>query len=85
MEISQDLDHRPIIFIRFNPDDYLEKSKKIPSCWTVNKKGLCVVGKSKGEEWKNRLNILKNTIAYWILAENKTNKMIETIQLFFDN
>ena len=23
MEISQDLGHRPIIFIRFNPDEYL--------------------------------------------------------------
>ena len=85
MEISQDLNHRPIIFIRFNPDDYLENSKKNPSCWTVNKKGLCVVSKSKIEEWNYRLNILKNTISYWILAENKTNKTVETIQLFFDN
>jgi hypothetical protein len=29
MELSQDLNHRPIIFIRFNPDDYLIKDKMI--------------------------------------------------------
>ena len=33
MEISQDVGHRPIVFIRFNPDDYEDNGKKITSCW----------------------------------------------------
>lgn len=28
MQLSLDVDHRPIVFIRFNPDDYLKKMKK---------------------------------------------------------
>ena len=32
MELSQDLGHRPIVFIRFNPDDYEKDGTKITSC-----------------------------------------------------
>jgi hypothetical protein len=85
MEISQDLGHRPIIFIRFNPDDYDNKDgKNVSSCWGNNKKGICVVKKSKINEWNERLNMLDNLIVYWTKEENKTNKTIETIQLFYD-
>jgi hypothetical protein len=83
MELSQDLGHRPIVFIRFNPDDY-NNGKNISSCWGQDKKGICVVKKSKKEEWNERLNTLEETIKYWIHPENKTNKTIETIQLFYD-
>ena len=27
MELSQDLQHRPIVFIRFNPDSYINQNK----------------------------------------------------------
>ena len=84
MELSQDLNHRPIIFIRFNPDDYLDNNKKITSCWSVNGHGICDVKKTKKSEWNERLNILKDTVNYWINEENKTNKTIEVIQLFYD-
>ena len=84
MELSQDLGHRPIIFIRFNPDDYEKNGKTITSCWGQNKKGICVVKKSKIDEWKERLNILKDNVNYWINPENKINKTIEIIQLFYD-
>ena len=83
-ELLQDLNHRPIIFIRFNPDDYLIKDKKISSCWGVNKKGLCVIKKSKEIEWLERLNTLSSQIDYWINPLNKTNKTVEIIQLFYD-
>ena len=83
MELSQDLGHRPIVFIRFNPDDY-NNGKNITSCWGQDKKGICVVKKSKKEEWNERLNALEETIQYWIHPEHKTNKTIETIQLFYD-
>ena len=84
MELSQDLGHRPIVFIRFNPDDYEKDGKIISSCWGQDKKGITVVKKSKKEEWNQRLNVLENHINYWINPENTTNKTIETIQLFYD-
>jgi hypothetical protein len=84
MELSQDLGHRPIIFIRFNPDDYKEDGKNITSCWGQNKKGICVVKKTKNNEWSERLNILEQHINYWINPSNKTNKTIEIIQLYYD-
>ena len=84
MELSQDLEHRPIVFIRFNPDDYEKNGANITSCWNLNKKGICVVKTSKSNEWDERLNTLKEHVKYWINPENKTNKTIEIIQLFYD-
>jgi len=84
MELSQDVNHRPIIFIRFNPDDYLDNNKNITSCWSINRNGICVVKKSKKKEWNERLNILKDNVKYWINEEHKTDKTIEVIELFYD-
>jgi hypothetical protein len=84
MEISQDVGHRPLIFIRFNPDDYTQNSKNVSSCWGLNKLGVCVIKKSKVEEWNERLNTLKNQIEYWLTPENQTSKTVEVIQLFYD-
>ena len=84
MELSQDLGHRPIIFIRFNPDNYEKNGKTVSSCWGNDKKGLCVIKKSKKDEWNNRLKILEEQINYWTNPVNTINKTIETIQLFYD-
>ena len=82
MELSHDVGHKPIVFIRFNPDDYEENEIVIKSCWGVNKKGICVIKKSK--EWDKRLNTLKEQLNYWIHPDNITTKTVETIQLFYD-
>ena len=84
MELSQDLGHRPIVFIRFNPDDYKKDGKNITSCWGQNKNGICVVKKSKQKEWLERLNTLEDQIKYWTDPENMTDKTIEIIQMFYD-
>jgi hypothetical protein len=48
MELSQDLDHRPIVMIRFNPDGYTDKDgNKILSCWKINKLGIMSIKKKK--------------------------------------
>ena len=60
MELSQDVGHRPIIFIRFNPDDYKCNNVNITSCWTQDNKGICVIKKSKEKEWYERLVSLEN-------------------------
>ena len=86
MELSQDLGHRPIVFIRFNPDDYKKDGKNITSCWGCDKNGICVIKKSKSKqkEWLERLNTLEDQIKYWTAPENTTDKTIEIIQLFYD-
>jgi len=84
MELSQDVNHRPIVFIRFNPDDYVKNGINITSCWGTNKKGIAVIKKSKKDEWSQRLKSLENQIDYWINPLNNTNKTIEIIQLFYD-
>jgi hypothetical protein len=85
MELSKDEHHRPIIFIRFNPDEYFDKNDiNVTSCWDVNKKGINVIKKSKIMEWGNRLKSLEQQINYWLNNENMTDKTIEIIQLFYD-
>ena len=84
MEISQDVSHRPIVFIRFNPDAYYDNSNNlIKSCWTFSKgQNSISVPRNKKKEWATRLNILEEQIKYW--CENKTEKTVETIQLYYD-
>jgi hypothetical protein len=82
MQLSQDVGHRSIVFIRFNPDEYVKDNKKITSCWkTNNKTGLLYVPVSKSEEWSKRIEILKETINYWV--SNPTEKTVEIIELFY--
>jgi hypothetical protein len=82
MELSRDLSHRPIIFIRFNPDDYKSGEINVTSCWGTNKNSLCNVKKNKKNEWNSRLEELSRNINNWI--HNRSDKMIETINLFYD-
>ena len=84
MELSQDLAHRPIIFIRFNPDEYDNNGINVSSCWVQNNKGILVVKKTKKKEWSQRLKTLEENINYWINPEHTTNKTIEIIHLFYD-
>ena len=84
MEISQDFGHRPLVFIRFNPDKYTTlENKNNNSCWKIKRDtGRCMI--SRKNEWKRRLNILKNQVSYWLNEENKTNKTVEVVHLFFN-
>ena len=82
MELSQNVGHRDLVFIRFNPDEYTTNGVKVESCFSRTKLGFLVIPKSKQAEWKSRLSVLKQTIEYWI--NNKTNRTIETIELFYD-
>jgi len=86
MQLSQDIGHRPLIFIRFNPDDYINlNNEKITSCWgTTPKTGILKIKNNKINEWNNRLEELKSQIEYWTNDKNKTDKTIEIIQLFYN-
>jgi hypothetical protein len=75
MEISKDLAHRPIVFIRFNPDAY----GSIKSPWKTNKNGITVIKNKK--EWEESIASLKEQIKYWM--SNITDKTVEIIELFY--
>lgn len=79
MEISQDLAHRPVIFIRFNPDSYTINNKKIPSPWKNTLRGINLDNKS---DWDSRLDSLITRLKYW--TNNIPDKMITEEILFFD-
>ena len=82
MELSMDLCHRPVIFIRFNPDDYLLNNKNVTSCWGPNDNGIMNIKKTKQKEWNKRLETLKETVNYWM--DNQSKKTIELVYLFYD-
>lgn len=80
MQISQDLDHVPIVFIRFNPDAYTRMDgSNVASCWRTNKLGilqLCHL-----DEWEVRILSLKDMIQTWI--DHPSDKTIEIIEMFY--
>jgi hypothetical protein len=83
MTLSQDVNHRPIVFLRFNPDKYVnEENESVPSCFSITK----ITGALKVNNkinWNKRLETLKENIDIWIKKE--TNKTIELVKLFYDN
>ncbi len=83
MEISQDLGHRPVVFIRMNTDGYVDvEGNKIKSCWSIKKtSGLLYINNKK--QWNLRLERLKEQVEYWI--ENKTDKTVQIVYLFYDD
>ena len=100
MELSLDVTHRPIVFLRFNPDAYYkkkhlnEKEKKkeeeeeekelVSSCWNMDSTGVSKLKKSKRSEWADRLEILGQQIAYWTQPDQKVDRVVEVVQMFFD-
>ena len=82
MQLSEDIGHIPLIFIRFNPDRYFIEKTNVTSCWGTDNRGMSIVKKKKQEEWRNRLSALKSQIDYWI--EERTEKIVEVIELFYD-
>jgi hypothetical protein len=83
-ELFTDLADRPIIFIRFNPDGYTNKdNKKQQSCFKYHKKTSVPMIRCT-KEWGMRLNVLKNTIDYYLNVKSIPKEPITIVQLFFD-
>ena len=83
MQLSLDVGHRPIVFVRFNPDDYTSNGVRVTSCFTRNKSGFVVLKKSKQTEWQYRLGVLRDTVQYW--TDNVTEKTVEIVRLFYSD
>lgn len=84
MQLSQDNAHRPSVFIRFNPDSYMCYGQKIPSCFTVNKLGICVISKKQIMQWNNRLEVLREEINKWINVDVCNLKTVQEVYLFYN-
>ena len=64
MELSQDFGHRPLVFVRFNPDGYTKNGQAQKSCWAINKAtGLCAIPKPRMVDWNSRLRALQLCIS----------------------
>ena len=84
MELFLDLKNKPLVMIRFNPDDYIDESKKmIKSCWSYSKQGMSIINKNKKTEWQQRLGELKNKIEYYL--HNPPTKELEVTYLYYDH
>ncbi len=83
MELSLDINHKPCIIIRFNPDEYInENGNKIKSPWRTSvKDGRLSIMKTQEKEWNDRINNLLNVIDYWI--KNPTDKTVEIIEMYY--
>ena len=74
----------PIVFIRFNPDEYKIGDKNITSCFGILKNGKLELKQSKKSEWSERLETLKNTIIDNIKFPEFQNELAKFIYLFYD-
>jgi hypothetical protein len=72
-ELFQDTNHRPIVFLRFNPDLY-----KGNTCFFIKEQGLGINRK----EWNNRLKALASRINYF--KENQPNQEMTIEYLFYE-
>lgn len=82
MNLWEDVRCRQIVFIRFNPDKYTINGAAIPSCWKMNKRGLCVINELHKKTWSARLDVLRQRILYWI--STVPTEMMTTEYLFYD-
>jgi hypothetical protein len=84
MQLFTDIGRRPLVMIRFNPDQYYDKRKKrVASCWGHTEVlGLCSVKKNKKTEWAKRLATLKTALDL-VIAQG-TEKEIDVIHLYYD-
>lgn len=80
-ELSDDVNNRPIIFIRFNPDGYSVNGKKNRSCWGKTKEGFVRVTRQK--EWDIRLEYLRQEIVHAI--HTVPTEPITEKYLFYDS
>ena len=82
MQISEDLHHRNLTSIRFNPDGYVDSyNTKIPSCWAPIKVGVMTIKESQEKNWENRIDTLIKQIQFCV--GNPSEKAIDITELFY--
>lgn len=81
-DIWDDIGRRHVVFIRFNPDSYIDENNvKHTSCWKHDERGIVCVPLNKETEWQHRINTLVESIRYWMITIPEIP--IKTIHLFY--
>ncbi len=81
MEIYQDIGHRPLVMIRFNPDKYVDSEGiETSSCFQYSKKEEVPLPQKK--TWKARLNVLTAQILESV--GNIPDKAVTIHHLYYD-
>ena len=82
MMLFEDLGSRPVVFLRFNPDKFVDKNgQSVSSCFQYHKSsGVPIIKSIKA--WKGRLTVLKERIDYYI--RNVPEKEVNIENLFYD-
>jgi hypothetical protein len=86
MQLSQDIGERPMVIIRFNPDEYfcLTTQTQVKSCWTRHgTTGLVHVSRNNRTQWNQRLERLQEAVEYWTQEAHVTDKTVEEVHLFY--
>jgi hypothetical protein len=86
MDLSKDIGERPMVIIRFNPDEYFCSitQQQVKSCWTRHgTTGLVHVSRNNRTQWNQRLERLQEVVEYWSQETNCTNKTVEEVHLFY--
>ena len=76
----------PLIVLRINPDDYVDPGtgKVVRSCFGYSKKRARVdVRPGKQHAWAERLEKLRQRIAYWTTDQNVPEKELSIEELFY--
>jgi len=82
--IRKDLDQRPLIIIRFNPDSYTDESgKKHGGCWDYDEKRNMRINPAKKDEMTDRLNAFQEKLLYHI--NNPPTDDITEVNLFYSD
>jgi len=87
MEISQDIAHRPLIILRFNPDGYMDLAtgERKKSCWYIDTT-TGVMSVVDEEEWQMRLETLADEIEKWMAVDDDIENLpcLNVVYLFYD-
>ncbi len=82
-EIWGDMDHRKIVFVRFNTNKYKgEDGNNVPSPWRTNKLGVFIVCPKWKDAWDARLETSRQTVEQR-LKESSTKERFEVVHLYY--
>ena len=87
MELSQDVGHRPIVMLHFNPDSYkTSDGKTVRTCWFSHKThGMLYVPSKRVADWEHRLSELEQRVRYYTTADCPPTRTITEEFLFFND
>ena len=89
MQLFEDLGNRPLVMIRFNPDNYIDENEiKIEGCFKaltevqdMHKKRFYNINE---KEWNTRICVLEKVIKEYISLGTFPSKEITDIKLFYN-